>query len=57
MPWALITSEDHDYVFSLDLKKSWAATLTAQRIALYDESGDMGEIVSPTPHWNFARGV
>jgi hypothetical protein len=46
---------DHDYVFSSDLKKSWAAIITAQRLVLHDESGDKGEIVTPTPRWMLTR--
>lgn len=46
---------DHDYVYSSDLKESWAAFITAQQLVLHDESGDVGEIVSPTPRWILTR--
>lgn len=40
---------NHDYVYSSDLNKSWAAFITAQRLALHDESGDIGEVVTRSP--------
>ena len=46
---------NHDYIYSSDLEKSWAAVITPQSLFLHDESGDVGEIVSPTPHWILSR--
>lgn len=46
---------DHDYIYSSDLKTSWAAYVSQRRLSLHDESGDDIPIVSPTPHWILTR--
>jgi hypothetical protein len=46
---------DHDYIYSSDLEKSWAAIITPKRLVLHDESGDAGDIISPRPRWVLTR--
>ncbi len=46
---------NYDYLYSADLKKSWAASITRQGISLSEVSGEVDEIIAPTPRWVLTR--
>jgi hypothetical protein len=59
-PFGFTLAMDHvlnsyDYIYSTDLKKSRAASITRQSLLLNDISGNADETVSPTPRWALTR--
>jgi len=45
----------YDYIYSTDLKTTWAAAISQKKLLIYEVGGDHEEIVGATPKWSLER--